>query len=250
MKITAFILAISLMFCLVGCDYANIQSESSQISDSSNISDNSSEESIDPSEFFPDNMSIYDVVIRTAEYESFKQTEFDTEYMEVLYGYKTSSAAARYIAKDMLDLRSIENKGKMGNDAARDSHIVMLGDCLLIAIAVYDMEENTAYVVKDSTNSQVIRNDTYYTHTDSEKANEGNNYGQAVKCSFEVDENSCYEYRLTYGYPVWNYVIKKYRSIPEDYVLTLTEKLYENDEVVSEKVTLTLTYKDIQEALE
>ena len=72
--------------------------------------------------------------------------------------------------------------------------------------------------------------------------------GQAVKVQFEPFEQG-YGYNLSYGYPVWHYVIKKYNSIPDDYVLTLTERLYENDEIVSEEVTLTLTYQDIQELL-
>ncbi len=244
-------MALLLMFCLVGCDYANIPPESSQVNDSSNISDNSSEESIDPSEFFPEDMTPDDFVVRNSEIKLTNGPDSDTVFFSILYGYKPTRQTRSFISIDKLDLRSIENKGKTGKDAARDSHLVMLGDCLLIAIAVYDMEENTAYVVEDSTNtSSHMTDDRYYTHTDPEKANEGTNYGQAVQESYEVDEKGDSKFTATYGYPVWHYIVKEYDSIPEDYVLTLTEKLYENDEVVSEKVTLTLTYKDIQEALE
>ncbi len=251
MKFTAFILVISLMFCLVGCDYANIPPESSQVNDSSNISDSSNDESIDPSEFFPEDMSPNDFVITVRDAKIFNPPDESTTYVELYYGFKPTSQTRRYIEVSKLDLRSIENKGITGKDAARDSHIVMLGDCLVIAVAVYDMEENTAYVVKDSTYSPVMTDDRYYTHTDKDKNKDDEcNYGQAILIPNYYDESGREMSSIYYGYPVWHFVCKEYDSIPEDYVLTLTEKLYENDEVVSEKVTLTLTYKDIQEALE
>jgi hypothetical protein len=93
-----------------------------------------------------------------------------------------------------------------------------------------------------------VRNDKYYTHTDPDNAKGDVQYGQAVKTSFEPYELG-YGFKATYGYPVWHYICKEYNSIPDDYVLTLTEMLYENDKVVSEEVTLTLTYQDIQELL-
>ena len=244
MKITALILALLLIFGLVGCNYEETPVESSQVSESTG------EESVDPSEFFPENMSVNDFVVRVVENEELKQPDSDTKYLEVVYGYKETSQTRRFIGVEMLDLRSVATKGNVGRDAAGESHIVMLGDCLLIAIAVYDMKDGCAYVVKDSTNSGVMTDNRFYTHTNPDKANEGNNYGQAFQLSAEVDENGNSDFVLTYGYPVWHYIVKKYRSIPENYVLTVTEKLYENDKVVSENVTFTLTYQDIQEALE
>ncbi|MBE6683538.1 MAG: hypothetical protein E7595_05230 [Ruminococcaceae bacterium] len=250
MKIIAFILALFLMFGLVGCFEGSEQSESSQVNENSDSSEISTEESIDPSGFFPDNMSPNDFVVRNTEVKLTNGPDSDTVFFSILYGYKPTKQTRSFISIDKLDLRSIEQQGKIGKDAARESHVVMLGDCLLIAIAVYDMDENVAYVVEDSTNtSSHMTDDRYYTHTDPEKANDGVNYGQAVQESYEVDEKGDSKFTATYGYPVWHYIVKEYNSIPEDYVLTLTEKLYDGDEVVSEEVTLTLTYQDIQELL-
>lgn len=250
MKITAFILTLFLMFGLVGCFEESEQPESSQVNESRENSELSIEESIDPSEFFPDNMSPNKFVVTVQDTKIINPPDENTEYLKMCYGYKPTSQTRKYIEISKLDLRSIENKGKTGNDATRESHIVMLGDCLVIAIAVYDMEENTAYVVKDSTYSPVMTDDRYYTHTDKDKNKDDEcNYGQAVEIPDYYDESGREMCSVYYGYPVWHFICKEYNSIPEDYVLTLTEKLYDGDEVVSEEVTLTLTYQDIQELL-
>lgn len=259
MRLLAIFIMFILIFGLVGCDEPSVVSPNSDTesvsSDTPVISGAESEETFDPSEIFPNNMSVNDFITNLYIIEGDSYTEEavslpkeNTQYCELLYGCKYYGQSNKYVEAARLDLRSIENKGKVGRKAARESHIVMIGDCLLIAVAVYDMKENVAYVVEDSTNSTVWRDDRHYTHTDPAKASGDVQYGQAVKVQFEPFEQG-YGYNLSYGYPVWHYVIKKYNSIPDDYVLTLTERLYENDEVVSEEVTLTLTYQDIQELL-
>ena len=248
MKKLTFFLALLLIFGLVGCFDEGISFESSQVSEISNLNDTSNEESIDPSAFFPNNMSPNEFVITVRDAKIFNSPDENTAYLEMYYGYKPTSQTRKYIESSKLDLRSIENEGKTGKDAATESHVVMLGDCLLIAIAVYDMEENTAYVVKDSAGSPVMTDDRYYTHTNINYSDESNN-GQAIMIPDYLDESGHQMFTLSYGYPVWHFVCKEYNNLTEDYVLTLTEKLYDGDEVVSEEVTLTLTYKDIQELL-
>lgn len=251
MRLLAFIMTVLLTLGLVGCAESHTILNEKTVSKEETVSN----EDINVENFFPSNMSVNDVVIKAYEIEDLIYTsdaldlpKENTKYLEMRYGYKITRQTSRYIEAARLDLKSIENKGKVGKSAAKESHIVMMGDCLFIAIAVYDMKENVAYVVEDSTNSYVVRNDKYYTHTDPAKASGDVQYGQAVKTSFEPDENG-YGFKSTYGYPVWHFICKKYNSIPEDYVLTLTERVYENDKVVSEEVTLTLTYQDIQDLL-
>jgi hypothetical protein len=255
MKIIAIFMTFILIFGLVGCDEVNETVSSSSDTESVLNNESVANESIDVENFFPSDMSIRDFVMTVYEIESPIYTSLasdlpkeNTKYLELRYGYKPTRTTRRYIEAARLDLKSIVNKSHVGKSAANESHVVMMGDCLVIAIAVFDMEENVAYTVKDSTNSAVMRDDRYYTHTDYEKASGDVQYGQAVKTSFEPDENG-YGFKATYGYPVWHFICKEYNSIPEDYVLTLTETLYENDKVVSEEVTLTLTYQDIQELL-
>lgn len=254
MKKIAFISVILLMFVLVGCFDTITPPETSQVSQDStsqvSISQNniSSEESIDPSEFFPENMSPYQFITNVRDARIFNPPDENTIYYERYYGFKLTNQTKKYIAASSLDLRSIENKGKTGTDVAKESHMVLIGDCVLIAIAVYDMQDGCAYVVKDSTNSSVMPDDRFYTHTNFEKSDESN-YGQAIEVPGLTDESGHQMYTLSYGYPVWHYIVKEYNSLPKDYVVTLTEKQYENNEVVSENVILTLTYQDIQEAL-
>ena len=143
MKKIAFLLALLLMFGISGCYDETEQTSYIETSTESETSvvDNNSNVSVDPSTFFPNNMGVNDFSLRVRDVGTTKISNPNAQNILLLYGYQAGASVKRYIPTSALDLRSIVNKGRTGKDAARESHVVLLNDLLLIAIAVYDMEE-------------------------------------------------------------------------------------------------------------
>ena len=104
----------------------------------------------------PAKLKAENVTVKVIEETGINVLENNLRYLQICYGYRVGYDVY-YVPCEELELYSIVNKnGDSGYYAAGDSHVVIIGNCLLIALAVHDASDYKEIVVKDTLNSKVV----------------------------------------------------------------------------------------------
>ena len=253
------VLIVALLLCLViigGCctvndvetsGYSDVESKETQ----SDAMKEQSNESVNPlyADFQPpESLNPKDFAVRLIEnQELYDGTISKSRFLQIFYGYYIGSKAT-YIPCEELELYSVLNKnGDSGYYAAGDSHTVLIGDCIVIALAVHDASDYDEIVVKDTLNSYLIEVKDRFTHYDVNKVDsQAEKYGYCKQDSGNKSENGKFLFARFEGFPEWYYVVLKADSITEDYELTLT-KTKQVDDSQEETDVFKLTYQDLKD---